>query len=85
MSKKKQRTTVRLEDRSISNRRMLNVLVDLLGERGVLTRQEVLERATRLREDEREGLNQVSAPSCHRGQIQTITIAGPAGGVLPYP
>ncbi|HXJ93808.1 MAG TPA: hypothetical protein VMT20_13230 [Terriglobia bacterium] len=36
MSKKKPRTTVRLEDRSISNRRAQNVLVDLLEEREFL-------------------------------------------------
>ena len=78
MNKQKQRTTVRFEDRGLSNRRTLSALIDLLEERGVLTRQEVLERATRLREDERQGLNRVSAPSCHRGQTETITIVGPS-------
>lgn len=77
MSNKKQRTTVRFEDRSISNRRTLNALVDLLEERGVLTNRAVLERARRLRADECEGLNRVSAPSCNRGQTETITIVGP--------
>ncbi len=50
---KNDRATVRVENLAYSNMLTLNALVELLDERGILTKQEVLERIKRLREEAR--------------------------------
>ena len=54
---KNDRATVRVEDLAYpniySNMLTLNALVELLDERGILPKQEVLERIKRLREEAR--------------------------------
>ena len=52
---KNDRATVRVEDLAFSNTLSINALVELLDERGILPKQEVLERIKKLGEEARAG------------------------------
>ncbi len=52
---KNDRATVRVENLAYSNMLTLNALVELLDERGILQKREVLERIKRLGEESRDG------------------------------
>jgi hypothetical protein len=49
MAVKSNRRTVSFEEVALSNMLTLNALVELLDERGILSRQDVLDRVTKLR------------------------------------
>ncbi len=50
---KNERATVRVEDLAYSNTLSINALVELLDEKGILSKQEVLERIKKLGEEGR--------------------------------
>ncbi len=50
---KNDRATVRVEDLAYSNMLSINALVELLDEKGILPKQEVLERVKKLGEEVR--------------------------------
>jgi hypothetical protein len=50
MSNQDKRITVRVEELAYSNMMTLNSLIELLEEKGVVTKQEVLNRIKRLQE-----------------------------------
>ncbi len=53
------RATVRVEDLAYSNMLTLNALVELLDEKGILPKQEVLERIKKLGEEARATPGQI--------------------------
>jgi hypothetical protein len=54
MSNQEKRVTVRVEELALSNTMTLNALVELLEEKGVVTKQEVLDRIKWLQEQTRK-------------------------------
>ncbi len=54
MSDQDKRITVRVEELALSNTMTLNALVELLEEKGVVSKQEVLDRIKRLQEQTRK-------------------------------
>ena len=50
MSNQEKRVTVRVEELALSNTMTLNALVELLEEKGLVTKQEVLDRIKRLQD-----------------------------------
>ena len=56
---KNERATVRIEDLAYSNTLSINALVELLDEKGILPKQEVLERIKKLGEEARATPGQI--------------------------
>ncbi len=56
---KNERATVRVEDLAYSNTLSINALVELLDEKGILSKQEVLERIKKLGEEARATPGQI--------------------------
>jgi hypothetical protein len=54
MSNQDKRITVRVEELAYSNMMTLNALVELLEEKGMVTKQEVLDRIKQLQEQTRK-------------------------------
>ena len=56
---KNERATVRVENLAFSNTLSINALVDLLDEKSILPKQEVLERIKKLGEEARAGQGKI--------------------------